>query len=62
MAERNPALPYDYSRCHGTDCERRYDCLRHHALNDMGPRTLAYERMCDLGREHEYFIMIRVAA
>jgi hypothetical protein len=62
MTERKPALPYDYARCHGTDCERRGECMRHLALSDMGPRTMQTERMCELGREHEHFILIRVAA
>lgn len=62
MTDTKPALPYDYARCRGTDCERRGECLRNAALSDMGPRTTQTERMCELGREHEYFILIRAAA
>lgn len=62
MSEKKPALPYDYARYHGADCDRRGECLRNAALNDMGPLTTQTERMCDIGREHEYFILIRAAA
>lgn len=62
MTDTKQALPYDYARCHGTDCDRRPECLRNATLIDMGPRTLAYERMCDIGCEYEYFILIRAAA
>lgn len=53
-------LSYDYSRCAGQDCDRKTECLRFAALNDMGPRTPWTERYCEeIGRESEGFIAIR---
>jgi hypothetical protein len=39
-------LPYDVARCHGQDCPKRTTCLRHLALNDVGPHTPFYGRLC----------------
>jgi hypothetical protein len=35
-------LPHDVARCQGQDCPKRTTCLRHLALNDVGPRTPFY--------------------
>jgi hypothetical protein len=39
-------LPHDVARCQGQDCPKRTTCLRHLALNDVGPRTPFYGRLC----------------
>lgn len=39
-------LPYDYSRCQGTECVVRDACLRYTSLNDMGPRTPVSDQLC----------------
>lgn len=52
-------LPYDCCRCAGKDCDRKDECLRHVAMNDMGPRSPWCERYCDLGKEAEGFILVR---
>lgn len=53
-------LGYDCCRCEGKDCERKAECLRHAALQDMGPLTPVKARYCDeIGRESAGFIAIR---
>ena len=52
-------LPYEKCRCQGRDCDRKADCLRFAALDDMGPATPWTERYCDMGREAEGFIRVR---
>lgn len=53
-------LPYDYCRCAGKDCDRKTECLRHTAMEDMGPRTPWTDRYCDeIGRESQGFIAVR---
>lgn len=53
-------LAYDKCRCQGKDCERRSTCLRHAALDDMGPATPWTERFCpDTGTTAEGYIMVR---
>lgn len=54
-----PRLLYDICRCQGQGCDRRAECLRHVALDDMGPQTPWTERYCELGRESEGFIAVR---
>jgi hypothetical protein len=39
-------LPHDVARCQGQDCPKRTTCLRHLALNDVGPHTPFYGRLC----------------
>jgi hypothetical protein len=39
-------LPHDVARCQGQDCPKRTTCLRHLALNDVGPSTPFYGRLC----------------
>ena len=56
-------LPYDWCRCTGQDCDRKMECLRHFALQDMGPRTPWTERYCeDLGGNLQGFIAVREEA
>lgn len=55
-----PDLHYDKCRCQGRDCDRKADCLRFAALDDMGPATPWTERYChEIGRESEGFLAIR---
>lgn len=51
-------LPYDYWRCTGKDCDRKAECLRVAAMQDMGPNTPWTERLCE-GNTAEHFIAIR---
>ena len=39
-------LLHDVARCQGHECPKRTTCLRHLALNDVGPRTPFYGRLC----------------
>lgn len=53
-------LPYDNCRCQGEGCDLKATCLRHVALDDMGPATPWTERYCEeVGREAEGYIMVR---
>lgn len=52
-------LAYDKCRCHGKGCDRKATCLRHAALDDMGPATPWTERLCEPGKESEKYIMVR---
>lgn len=45
------SLPLDYCRCEGAGCDRKESCLRHLALNDMGPRTPVSQYMCGWGEQ-----------
>lgn len=53
------SLPWDWCRCHGKDCDRKAECLRHEQLSNMGPRTPIMERICAMGHEAESFVAIR---
>lgn len=53
------ALPWDCSRCHGQDCDRKAECLRHEQLSNMGPRAPMMDRVCEMGRESAGFTAIR---
>lgn len=52
-------LPYDRCRCTGKDCDRKAECLRHVAMDDMVTRTPWCERYCEIGKESEGFILVR---
>lgn len=52
-------LPHDCCRCQGEGCDRKATCLRHVAMNDMGPATPWTERLCEHGKESEKYIMVR---
>lgn len=52
-------LHYDYCRCAGTGCDRKAECLRVAAMQDMGPNTPKKERLCE-GNTAEAFISIHV--
>lgn len=53
-------LPYDICRCKGSNCDRRAECLRFVAFEDVGPATPWTERYCpDTGTTSEGFILAR---
>ena len=48
---------YDNCRCLGIECDRKYTCLRHVAMSDMGPRTPVAKHFCEeLGGEQGGYI------
>lgn len=55
-------LPHDCCRCTGKDCDRKAECLRHLAMQDMGPRTPWTERYCPAGRESDGYLAAREEA
>lgn len=59
MTDTINRLPHDHCRCEGQDCDRKTECMRFVALDDMGPDTPWTERYCDLGRESEGYIQVR---
>lgn len=55
-------LPHDYCRCMGEDCDRKQECLRYLAKDDLGPWTPMANRLCRVERrEYDHQIPVRLA-
>jgi len=53
-------LPYDCTRCTGTNCPVREQCLLHEQLSNTGPRTpvadYSADRIIVVEADCEYFV------